>query len=116
MHSKPTAKIEYDLTKTNKQKNLQSTCSFQKKKKTHDVLPFFPDYISILQTFSGSEKLLGKFQDFSKNLRLSANPEVNSLELSFITTTLGKTPGTHTNAIARQNEVSSLPSPPAVQC
>ena len=80
MHSKPTAKIEYDLTKTNKQKNLQSTCSFQKKK-THDVLPFFPDYISILQTFSGSGKLLGKFQDFSKNLRLSANPGVNSLEL-----------------------------------
>ena len=80
MHSKPTAKIEYDLTKTNKQKNLQSTCSFQKKKNSRRFT-IFPDYISILQTFSGSGKLLGKFQDFSKNLRLWANPGVNSLEL-----------------------------------
>ena len=38
----------------------------------------FPDLISIFQTFSRSEKLLGKFQDFFKNLRLCTNPDMIS--------------------------------------
>ena len=43
-------------------------------KKTQDFLPFFQDFSSIFQTFSRSEKLLGKFQDFFKNSRLCTNP------------------------------------------
>ena len=43
-------------------------------KKRKDFLPFFQDFNSISQTFSRSEKLLGKFQDFFKNSRLCTNP------------------------------------------
>ena len=41
---------------------------------TQDFLPFFPDFISVFQTFSRSGKLLGKFQDFFKNSRLCMKP------------------------------------------
>ena len=34
----------------------------------------FPDFTSIFQTFSRSEKLLDKFQHFFKNSRLCTNP------------------------------------------
>ena len=50
------------------------------KKKTQDFLSFFPDFISIFQTFSRSGKLLGKFQDFFKNSRVYANPESGKRE------------------------------------
>ena len=37
--------------------------------KTQDFLPFFPDFISIFQTFSRSGKLLGKFQVFFSRIQ-----------------------------------------------
>ena len=39
-------------------------------KKKLKTFYYFPDFISIFQTFSSSGKLLDKFQDFSKNSRL----------------------------------------------
>ena len=42
----------------------------KKRRKKHFFMKhflIFPDLISIFQTFSSSEKLLGKFQDFFKN-------------------------------------------------
>ena len=38
------------------------------------LLTIFPDFLSIFQTCSRLEKLLGKFQDFFKNSRLCTNP------------------------------------------
>ena len=38
------------------------------------LFTIFPDFTSIFQTFSRSEKLLDKFQDFFKNSRLCTNP------------------------------------------
>ena len=42
--------------------------------KTINFLPFFPDFVSIFQTFSRSGKLLGKFQDYYKNSRSCTSP------------------------------------------
>ena len=50
------------------------------KKKLKTFYHFFPDFISIFQTFSTSGKLLSKFQDFFKNSRLCANPESEKRE------------------------------------
>ena len=43
-------------------------------KKKSRLFTIFPDFTSIFQTFSRSEKLLDKFQDFFKNSRLCTNP------------------------------------------
>ena len=64
------------ISQTQKTFHLRSTCcSF--KKKNQDFLPFFQDFTSILQTFSGSGKVLGKCQDVFKNSRLCTNPVSN---------------------------------------
>ena len=42
--------------------------------KNDSRISFFPDIVSIFQTFSRSGKLLGKFQLFLKNSRLCTNP------------------------------------------
>ena len=44
------------------------------KKKNQNFLPFFQTLSPFSRLFSRSRKLLGKFQDFFKNSRLSKNP------------------------------------------
>ena len=44
------------------------------KKKNQNFLPFFQTLSPFSRLFSRSGKLLGKFQDFFKNSRLSKNP------------------------------------------
>ena len=56
----------------NKKIIKHSLCSFEKKK-TQDSFTIFPDFISILLTFSGLENGWA-MQDFSKNSRLCMNP------------------------------------------
>ena len=46
---------------------LSTCCSFEKKKNSR-LCTTFPDYISIFKTFSGSGKLLGKFQEIFQEL------------------------------------------------
>ena len=51
--------------------HLQSTyCNYHK----NSILPFFQDFISNLQTFSRSGKLLRKLEEFFKISRLCTNP------------------------------------------
>ena len=45
------------------------------KKKPLRLFTIFQDFISIFQTFSRSEKLLGTFQEFFKNSRPRTNPD-----------------------------------------
>ena len=59
MRCKHTGEIEYDLT--NRKKNFTHKAVVVAFKKTFNH--FFPDFISIFQTFSRTGKLLSKFQD-----------------------------------------------------
>ena len=91
MHSTPTAKIEYDLTKTNKQKNLQSTCSFQKKKKLTTFYHFsrlylyFTDFFRVWKIARQISRLFKEFKtlgepwsDLFRTVIHNNNPGQNS--------------------------------------
>ena len=66
--------IRFDQNEYFKDTSKALVVALKKKQKNSRLFTIFPDFISIFQTFFRSGKLLGKFQDFFKNLRLSKNP------------------------------------------
>ena len=58
------------MVRPKRRKKITQALVVALKKKLKGFLPFFPDFISILQTFAKSGKLVGKRQDFFKNSRL----------------------------------------------
>ena len=76
MSCKHAGEIEYDGFVQNEKLEIFTYKALDiswKKKTRHFTI--FSDFISIIQTFCRSGKLLGKFQNFFKNSRLWTNPE-----------------------------------------